>query len=118
MRERLFKYTQIDALVVGEGENTMLELVRRIEGGGRLEGINGLLYQEGEHIPANPPREPIRDLDTIPFPARHLLPMHLYGEYAGTVFTSRGCPFHCIFCSKPVFGSRWRTHTRIMSWRS
>ena len=54
---------------------------------------------------------PIYPLDQIPYPAREELKMQLYGENAGTIFTSRGCPQQCIFCSRPVFGRKWRGHS-------
>jgi radical SAM superfamily enzyme YgiQ (UPF0313 family) len=101
---------EADFAVYGEGENTFLELVRAIDHNGDFGKIAGLATKEG----VNPPREPISDLDSLPFPARHLLPNHLY-EYIfsknkrmTTMFTSRGCPYQCIFCDKSVFGSKYR----------
>jgi radical SAM superfamily enzyme YgiQ (UPF0313 family) len=101
---------EADFAVYGEGENTFLELVRTIDHSGDFSKIAGLATKEG----VNPPRELVSDLDSLPFPARHLLPNHLY-EYIfsrnrrmTTMFTSRGCPYQCIFCDKSVFGSKYR----------
>ena len=65
--------TDIDAIVTGEGEFTVLELVERLTAGKNLEGVQGVVYREGERIIANPPRPLITDLDSLPFPARELL---------------------------------------------
>jgi len=98
---------EVDALVVGEGEVTMREALERLERGKSLEGVRGVIYREGERVVENPPRPPIEDLDSLPFPARDLLEdKNLYVPPAGTyrrkpvaiVMTSRGCNARCIYC--------------------
>jgi anaerobic magnesium-protoporphyrin IX monomethyl ester cyclase len=105
--------------VVGEGEYTALELVRTLESGGDFRRIGGLLFKENGVTVQNPPRTPISNPDELPFPARHLLPplreYHLKAmttkkSPATHIFTSRGCPYRCVFCS-PVFGRRVRFHS-------
>lgn len=113
------KVNDIDYLVLGEGEVTMLELVDfLLKGKGKLEEINGIGYVKDAKLVLTPPRELIKDLDSLPFPAYHLLPMDKYRPYAifdkGMKFTSlissRGCPYMCTYCtSSQVFGKRWRT---------
>jgi len=101
----------IDAVVTGEGEETVPELVSRLEaaggGGNKLAGIRGVIFRDGDSIITNPPRPLIEDLDRLPFPARHLLgPRARYIPPPGTyrrkpvavVLTSRGCNRRCIFC--------------------
>lgn len=101
---------EIDFGVVGEGEQTMVELVESLEAGRAPVAIPGVI---GKNF-IGPPRDLLADIDTIPFPARGLLPLEKYhypfskGKRVTTLFTSRGCPFHCVFCDKSVFGSRWR----------
>jgi len=107
----LTRHREIDATVVGEGESTVLELFERLQNGQGLDGINGLTYRDENRVKRNPPRNFIESLDSLPFPAREELPMRLYGENAGAIFTSRGCPYQCIFCSRPVFGRKWRGHS-------
>ncbi len=110
-REEIFQQCpQIDFAIYGEGEATFLELARKLEEGEDLSSIRGLIRKEG----INPPRELLKDLNSLPFPARQLLPNDCYryaltpGKSVTTMFTSRGCPYQCIFCDKSVFGSRYR----------
>jgi anaerobic magnesium-protoporphyrin IX monomethyl ester cyclase len=114
-----------DVGVIGEGEITFLELVEEIDDKGNLEEvgleqINGLAFREGGEIILTPPRERIKDLDSLPHPARHLLPP--LSEYRPTpasyrklpvavMMTSRGCPYGCTFCDRGVFGNYVRAHS-------
>lgn len=107
----LSRHKEIDATVIGEGESTALELLERLQNEQCLDGINGLIYRDKDRVKRNPPRSSIEPLDSLPFPAREELPMRLYGENAGAIFTSRGCPYQCIFCSRPIFGRKWRGHS-------
>lgn len=98
-----------DYAVIGEGEETLLELVE-----GR-ENVQGVALLIGGKIQLN--RRPmIQDLNRVPLPARDLLPMHLYRssiarsdrQPSHAMFTSRGCPGMCTFCSKATFGTQVR----------
>jgi len=101
-----------DFVVLGEGEETMLELCRHLFNGtpaGHQE-IAGLAFlgSNGDLI-LTPPRVPIQDLDDLPFPARDLLSMDRYVK-KGAICTSRGCPNNCSFCAcHLIFGHRYRT---------
>jgi anaerobic magnesium-protoporphyrin IX monomethyl ester cyclase len=109
----------VDFIVHGEGEVTLLELVRALEGGGKdWEGVEGISFRKDGEVVRTTPRPFIRDLDSLPMPARHLIDMDLYrrtkfGERAITpVVTSRGCPANCNFCSSSsFFGRRWRARS-------
>jgi len=113
-----------DFVVIGEAEYTMLELVgvleqRTTEG---LKKVRGIGYIKNGETIITPPRPAIQDLDSLPFPARHLLPMEEYfaavkevpprGEIRKPwtmMITSRGCPYNCVFCSvHVVMGRKWR----------
>ncbi len=107
----LTKHGEVDASVVGEGEFTFLELVKRLQTGRSLAAVDGLIFRKNNKIRTNPPSNPISPLDQIPYPAREELKMQSYGENAGSIFTSRGCPQQCLFCSRPVFGRKWRGHS-------
>jgi len=112
MGDRLLTgHREVDAAVVGEAEFTFLELVKRLQDGKRLDAVEGLIFREENRIRSNQMSNLIYPLDRIPYPAREELKMPLYGENAGSIFTSRGCPQQCIFCSRPVFGRKWRGHS-------
>jgi len=112
MGDRLLTgHREVDAAVFGEAEFTFLELVKRLQDGKSLDAVEGLIFREDDRIKSNQMSNPIYPLDKIPYPAREELKMHLYGENAGSIFTSRGCPQQCIFCSRPVFGRKWRGHS-------
>ena len=103
---------EIDAAVQGEGEISVSLLVDALAAGKDFSAVPGLITRDF----VNPPAAFIEDLDTLPLPARHLLPNNKYtyplskGRVT-TVFSSRGCPYQCIFCDKAVFGSRWRARS-------
>ena len=110
----------LDFIVVGEGEDTMIEVCERLGSGKDLTNVNGVMYRKDGEIVVNEGREMIKDLDTIPFPARHLIDMKPYLKPPGiirghadsnqtTIVTSRGCPFQCIYCgSHNIFGRKTR----------
>lgn len=112
------KNKNVDIAVKGEGEITFLNLVKAIEKRGSLVKITGISYRQGRKIIQNPPTPFMKNLDELPFPARHLLPMELYDSpddpfsmrYPLTsMITSRGCPGRCVYCSiHAVWGHTWR----------
>ncbi|MBU0762307.1 MAG: B12-binding domain-containing radical SAM protein [Candidatus Altiarchaeota archaeon] len=105
--EKCIENEYIDIVVKGEGEETLFELYEHINQKKRLTGIQGIYYKESGNIISNPPRQPIEDIDKIPYPARHLLKREKYDIPASLVFkkpveyafSSRGCPYKCIFCA-------------------
>ncbi len=106
----------LEVAIIGEGEITAVELVKALENGQTdLSQIDGISWKKGTEIIVNKPRAIIKDLDSLPFPARHLLPNEKYryflskNEVVTTMMTSRGCPYRCIFCDKTVFGQGYRS---------
>lgn len=106
----LLEKEYIDIVIRGEGEYTMLELVKALETGSDLREVQGIATSKF----VTPPRHVIDNLDTIPFPARHLLPMDEYKILnmklpTGTLTSGRGCPFQCSFCaSSAMHGKKLR----------
>jgi len=118
--EKTLAYSFFDIAVIGEGEYTMLELIDCLESGKSISTVKGVAYKEGGQVTKTPPREYIRNLDLLPFPARHLLPHLRYyhptpSAYRslpqGTIVTSRGCPYSCTFCDHSVFGKKYRARS-------
>jgi len=110
---------EIDLLVIGEGERTIMELVPRLADRNAWPDIAGLAFREEGGIVVTRPRELIDDLDSIPMPARHLLPMSRYNAlgFPVSIITSRGCPNSCIFCQgRRMVGKkvRYRTVEHVM----
>lgn len=105
-----------DAVAMGEGEVTAQQLLTVLGQGGEWQGMSGLAWLEDDHVETGPARSTIVDLDTIEFPARDLADIDLYarrwrerhGHFALSVMSSRGCPYNCAFCSRPVFGRKVR----------
>ncbi|MGZ4914351.1 MAG: B12-binding domain-containing radical SAM protein [Halobacteriota archaeon] len=101
----------IDVIVRNEGEYATLELVNALERDKPLRNIDGINYRDGERLIETPKRRPIEDLDALPFPARHLLPMSeymLFGrkQVLATMICSRGCPMGCSFCASSAMHGR------------
>ncbi|MCD5409700.1 MAG: B12-binding domain-containing radical SAM protein [Methanocellales archaeon] len=114
--ELLLKNQSLDVIVCGEGEVTVSELIKAWESNRDIKTIKGIVFRKNGHIVRTPPRPLIQDLDSLPFPARHLLPMEKYhffgGLKLGTIVSSRGCPYGCRYCSVPVmYGKKWRPHS-------
>lgn len=122
--EALRDFTEVDIVVRGEGEVTLLELLQAQQAGRDLADVAGIGYRDGRRIRLTPARALIQNLDEIPFPARDLLPpLSSYPgfldpvdnrpRFKASIISSRGCPFHCNFCSIITFyaaspGKSWR----------
>jgi radical SAM superfamily enzyme YgiQ (UPF0313 family) len=124
--DSLLKQPEIDYVVMGEGEQAMSELAAHIIKGGKYDDVGeiaGVGYRHNGNMIKNPPRV-IEKLDQVPFPARHLLPMNLYGrkiefldvEPVDIMSITRGCPYNCTYCSNHALrkisrGNYTRTRT-------
>jgi magnesium-protoporphyrin IX monomethyl ester (oxidative) cyclase len=110
-------FPEIDFLCMGEGEETLAQLAS----GEHPGNIHGLIWRDGTLPVTNPDRQPITDLDRLPFPAYdklrgfpegYNLPLFSYIHTPGaTMVTSRGCPFQCSYCDRSVFKRSYRTHS-------
>jgi anaerobic magnesium-protoporphyrin IX monomethyl ester cyclase len=110
--DTLQQVPEIDFIVRGEGEDTIVDLVKCLETDSDLKNIKGIAYRDNGTIIATEPRPPL-DVNSLPLPAYHLLPMEKYHfeflDEFSTMLTSRGCPFSCTFCSEWDFWGRpWR----------
>jgi anaerobic magnesium-protoporphyrin IX monomethyl ester cyclase len=107
-----------EAVLAGEGEVTLSEILDALSGGrtGTIASIDGVCRRdEVGRLVRSRPREIIRDLDALPFPAWDLVDVHRYqaiwrarhGYFSMNLVTTRGCPFHCNWCAKPIYGQRY-----------
>lgn len=105
--------SEADYLVLGEGEETVAELLDALEGERPLDGIDGIAYRDGDAIRVNKRRQRRRDLDAITWPAWHRIDLETYHahRYIGGMYSehltipilaTRGCPFQCTFCASPT----------------
>jgi radical SAM superfamily enzyme YgiQ (UPF0313 family) len=112
--------------VIGEGEETFLETLELFKKKKRfprasLHKIKSLIFYDNKRLIETPRRPLIKNIDELPFPARDLVPMeeyylkdqiNLFGvKKMGTLMTSRGCPYRCVFCGSPVQWGRVRFHS-------
>lgn len=111
LAERIIKeHNELDFGILGEAENTLKEI---LEDKPKAE-ILGLYYKENDEVKFTGNRPFIEDLDSLPFPARHLVDNNIYrrpdnNKVQATIKVSRGCPFHCFFClATPVSGAKVR----------
>ena len=108
----LNEYPSLDIVVRREGEITFIELLEKLEAKSNLSGVLGITYRNEDKISRNPDRPFIEDLDALPFPAHHLLPLESLkhnGKILFPLISSRGCVFWCDFCSTVrMFGRGYR----------
>lgn len=112
----LRQYPEIDLIVIGEGEETIAELVPLIHNRSAWRQIPGIAFMDGEEMIVTPPRKLVLDLDNLPLPSRHLLPISRYLAlgFPVSIITSRGCPNRCIFCQgRRMVGARVRNRNPI-----
>jgi len=121
-----------DYILIGEGEVTLGELLDQLyeignqktcperSEGSEIENIRGLAFRNANgSITRTPPREYIRDLDALPFPAWDLIDLEKYrrawtarhGYFSMNLVTTRGCPYHCNWCAKPIYGQRYNARS-------
>lgn len=109
-----------DFVLIGEGDATLIELLNKLTSGASdFAGIPGLAWREGQEIQSSGRRPDIKNLDPLPLPARDLIDMEMYarvwrehhGYYSMNMATTRGCPFHCNWCAKPIWGQRYNSRS-------
>jgi anaerobic magnesium-protoporphyrin IX monomethyl ester cyclase len=126
MPEQTMKMDCIDSICLGEGEDIWAEFLGRVASGEALDGVPGIWFRRGSEIVRNPPRGDYVDVDRVPMPAYHLLDIERYFDIdfvrfptvdrrALQIFTSRGCPYRCIYCHD-LFGKKFRGRKPELVW--
>lgn len=120
-QETMIKFPQFDLGVIGEGEVTIVDILKTYNHEGNLGNVNGIIFRENNVLKITNPRAFIKNLDSLPIPAFDLLPYlpKYYRPSAQSVkkmpstslITARGCPGKCIFCDRKVFGNHCRYYS-------
>lgn len=108
-----------DYIILGEGEQTLLELVDALQHSKPVNAIAGLAYKVPDGILKTGKRPVMKDLDSLPFPAWDLVDLAPYramwlkssGYFSMNMGTTRGCPFKCNWCAKPIYGNRYNSRS-------
>ena len=106
-------------VLLGEAEYTLLEVVQSLLHDGNAAGVPGLAYLAGGRVTRTAPRPLLRDLDALPFPARDLIDISAYrtawkqahGTFSLNIVASRGCPYRCNWCAKPIYGNSYHARS-------
>jgi len=117
--ETLTTAPEIDIVVKGEGEETIIELLPALEDKQPLDNVSGISYRTNGKVISTTTRFANVDMDSLPYLAYHLLPRRKYKPHPphgrslpfAAIVTSRGCPYHCAYCSKPIFGNKFRAQS-------
>lgn len=115
-RWKLYLEKGADYCIIGEGEETLLELLNQLSAGRDTEQVVGAASRYTVHVTRRPD---ITDLDKLPFPAWDLVDIQKYkkiwmdrhGYFSMNMVTTRGCPYHCNWCAKPIWGQRYNSRS-------
>lgn len=112
MYHQILSHFPVDAVCIGEGDETIVELLDAYKANTSIKGVRGIAYKENGMILQTEKRPFIQDLDSIPFPSHEIYRDYLMKTKKGHIITSRGCPYGCQFCSTTEFwGRRWRARS-------
>lgn len=108
-----------DYIIRGEGEITLLHLINALESGKPVDSIEGIVFRRNEAVVLNPKRSVLKELDSLPTPAWDLADIEAYrqiwlkhhGYFALNIATTRGCPYKCSWCAKPIYGNRYNSRS-------
>ena len=108
-----------DYIIQGEGELTLLELINTLDANGSTEHIQGIVSYENAVAKVHPKRPVLQNLDELPMPAWDLADIKRYRkiwqqsgqEFTLNIATTRGCPYKCNWCAKPIYGNRYNSHS-------
>lgn len=122
--EFFLRKTKADAVVMGEGEVTVIELLNALASKKSLTDVLGVAFRSEDKVYVNERRDLIKDIDSVPFPAYHLFPVEYYrlyraphahnNDFVMSVLSGRGCTFECNFCYRIDKGFRPRSNEGII----
>jgi len=108
-----------DFIIRGEGEVTLLELINTLEKKESPNNISGIVFKNDSQTCVTPARSVLHDLDELPMPAWDLVDINEYKlvwaksgrQFTLNIATTRGCPYKCNWCAKPIYGNRYNSHS-------
>jgi len=107
----------VDFVIVGEAEKIIKPLLENLVNPAELKKVKGIVFRENGQLINNGKADYLENLDELPFPARELVPYKKYFSVVSyrrpvtTMFTSRGCPYQCLFCDRPQMGKNFRARS-------
>jgi radical SAM superfamily enzyme YgiQ (UPF0313 family) len=118
-RYELYLKNGAHIVIAGEGEETLAELIQEWHEKTSIPQIEGCIFLENISIKKTPPRQVMRELDKLPFAAWDLLDIQPYKNawmksnkfFSMNMYTTRGCPYHCNWCAKPIYGNRYNARS-------
>ncbi|RJO60635.1 radical SAM protein [candidate division WS5 bacterium] len=111
------RFPEVDYVIAGEGEISFTQLLNSLNDKARLSEVPGLLYKDKGTVCRGMPSKIVENLDSLPFPARHLTPYKTYYSPLAsrapltTMISSKGCPNQCTFCDRPLLSNRFRARS-------
>ncbi len=119
--EYSLKNSEIDYVLIGEGEDSFIELLDSLKNGENVKSIKGIGYKKGKGVFVNKEIRFVKNLDKLPFPDRDGIDLELYykakeahGPVSGKwtpIMSSRGCSFKCTYCTSPNFNNKYRSRS-------
>lgn len=108
-----------DVVILGEGEPSLVDIVDRWMSSKTIDDVPGIVVLKDRTVTSTPKRAVLRDLDTLPLPAWDLIDIASYrsiwqrsqGLFSLNMATTRGCPFKCNWCAKPIYGNRYNSRS-------
>ncbi|MFT3909391.1 MAG: radical SAM protein [Ferruginibacter sp.] len=108
-----------DHIIIGEAEGTLLKLMEAVENNTDLSAIDGIVFKQNGNVIKTKKASVLKELDRIPFPAWDMINMSPYknmwmkssGYFSMNMATTRGCPFKCNWCAKPIYGNRYNSRS-------
>lgn len=114
-----YLFNGADYIIQGEGEIALSELIEKINKNEPTKTLNSIVYTENGEVKINSKKEVLKQLDELPLPAWDLVDISSYrkiwqqggNEFTLNIATTRGCPYKCNWCAKPIYGNRYNSHS-------